>query len=195
MAKAYPSDRPEKQREYQKRYRAKHAAKLKEKRKTERALNPDYYRDWHLRNRYGVSLQEYSARLKEQAGRCAICGTEDSVRDSFDVDHDHVTGEVRGLLCLNCNVGLGSFKDSPVFLAEAVKYLSIKERQNVAKFYFRCKVNPTAAPLVLDTFWEAREMRDHPDYERIDEFGEVVVEEEDTAENRIPFAMGQKKRK
>lgn len=42
-------------------------------------------------------------------------------------------------------------------------------------FLFRCKSNPSAAPLKLDTAWEAREMSGHPDYERIDEFGELVV--------------------
>jgi hypothetical protein len=55
------------------------------------------------------------------------------------------------------------------------------------KFYFRCKTNPSAPPLVLDTYWEAQEMRNHPDYERIDEFGETIVEEGDEAENPIPF--------
>lgn len=55
------------------------------------------------------------------------------------------------------------------------------------KFYFRCKTNPSAPPLVLSTFWEAEEMKRHPDYERIDEFGEVIVSEADTAENRIPI--------
>jgi len=55
------------------------------------------------------------------------------------------------------------------------------------KFYFRCKTNPTAAPLVLESYWEAQEMRNHPDYERIDEFGEVIVDEADQAERPIPF--------
>jgi hypothetical protein len=62
------------------------------------------------------------------------------------------------------------------------------------KFYFRCKTNPTAAPLMLDSFWEAKEMKSHPDYERIDEFGEVIVDEQDNAENPIPFhSAGQKR--
>jgi hypothetical protein len=55
------------------------------------------------------------------------------------------------------------------------------------QFYFRCKTNPSAKPLVLESFWEAQEMRNHPDYERIDAFGEVIVGEEDQAENSIPF--------
>jgi hypothetical protein len=55
------------------------------------------------------------------------------------------------------------------------------------KFYFRCTSNPSAAPLVLDSYWEAQEMRNHPDYERIDEFGEVIIDEGEEAENPIPF--------
>ena len=55
------------------------------------------------------------------------------------------------------------------------------------KFYFRCKTNPSAPPLVLDSYWEAQEMKGHPDYERIDEFGEVIVDESEQAEHAIPF--------
>lgn len=55
------------------------------------------------------------------------------------------------------------------------------------KYYFRCTQNPSAKPLVLDTYWEMQEMLNHPDYERIDEFGEVIVDEKDVAENQIPL--------
>lgn len=54
-------------------------------------------------------------------------------------------------------------------------------------FAFRCKSNPDAPLLVLSTFWEAKEMRGHPDYERVDEFGDVVVDEEDRAAPSIPI--------
>lgn len=63
------------------------------------------------------------------------------------------------------------------------------------KYYFRCKANPNAAPLVLETYWEAQEMLNHPDYERIDEAGEVIVEEKDTAENQIPIEMALPRRR
>jgi len=55
------------------------------------------------------------------------------------------------------------------------------------RFYFRCKSNPNGPILTLDTFWEAQEMRNHPDYERIDEFGERVVDEQEQAERPIPL--------
>jgi hypothetical protein len=64
--------------------------------------------------------------LKEQGGVCKICGTDKpwSRSGKFTIDHDHATGRVRGLLCHNCNLGLGKFKDSIEFLRKAMEYLS-----------------------------------------------------------------------
>lgn len=56
-------------------------------------------------------------------------------------------------------------------------------------FYFRCKTNPNAPLLVLEHFWEAEEMKRHVDYERVDEHGAVVVYEDESAPNQIPFAV------
>ncbi|WP_229076470.1 endonuclease VII domain-containing protein [Actinoplanes sp. DH11] len=50
---------------------------------------------------------------------CAVCGADDPQH----VDHDHRTGWVRGILCFNCNGGLGQFRDDPVLLANAITYL------------------------------------------------------------------------
>jgi hypothetical protein len=60
-----------------------------------------------------------------QDGKCAICGVHEAYapRKRLAVDHDHRTGAIRGLLCGNCNVGLGQFKDSPELLAAAIRYL------------------------------------------------------------------------
>jgi len=76
-----------------------------------------------------VGLAEYNALLEIQGGVCAICGSDDPKTGgrSFAVDHDHVTGKVRGLLCSPCNRALGGFNDDPVRLQRAVDYL--KEEQ------------------------------------------------------------------
>jgi hypothetical protein len=72
--------------------------------------------------KYGLSLVEFAELLKAQGGRCAICGSTDwgktggSVRQWPNVDHDHATGQVRGLLCDRCNRGLGYFGDSAELL-------------------------------------------------------------------------------
>ncbi len=84
-----------------------------------------------LRRLYGMSLDDYEARLREQGGRCAICGGTDPQQKAgpngasdFVVDHDHSTGAVRGLLCGGCNTGLGLFRDDPVRLEAALRYLA-----------------------------------------------------------------------
>jgi hypothetical protein len=76
-------------------------------------------REYHSRRRYGIGQTEFDGLLAEQGGRCAICGG----ADPQHVDHDHRTGWVRGLLCFNCNGGLGQFKDDPKLLAGAYTYL------------------------------------------------------------------------
>lgn len=82
------------------------------------------YRRWHLKTRYGMQPYEYRVMLKAQDSRCAICRTDDPGRyDRFVVDHCHETGEIRGLLCHSCNLGLGKFKDDTVLLEAAVVYL------------------------------------------------------------------------
>jgi len=81
--------------------------------------------DLNLKRNYGISLAEYDKMLEEQEGECKICGTTDSQgKGRFHVDHCHITGEVRGLLCHNCNRGLGYFKDNITSLLEAVRYLN-----------------------------------------------------------------------
>ena len=49
------------------------------------------------------------------------------------------------------------------------------------KFYFLCKSNPRGPLLVLDTYWEAQEMKSHPDYQRVDEKGEPIIDQEEAS--------------
>jgi hypothetical protein len=76
-------------------------------------------REYHLRRRYGIGDREFQEMLAEQGGVCAICGA----ADPQHVDHDHRTGWLRGILCFNCNGGLGQFRDSADHLANAITYL------------------------------------------------------------------------
>lgn len=78
-----------------------------------------------LRRKYGLTLADYEEMLAGQGGVCAICGTDDpgGRHGRFNIDHDHASGEVRGLLCTSCNHGLGKFQDSPDLLEEAAAYL------------------------------------------------------------------------
>ena len=74
---------------------------------------------------YGITRAEYEAKLAEQGGKCAICKTSDwpGRHGVPAIDHDHKTGRFRGLLCSDCNVALGGFKDDVVRLYAAIDYL------------------------------------------------------------------------
>ena len=90
------------------------------------AKNKDRMRDARLRSVFGISLDEYAAMLSDQGGTCAICHKTCASTRGLAVDHDHQTGRVRGLLCMNCNNGLGHFKDDPDLFAAAAEYLRSK---------------------------------------------------------------------
>ena len=82
------------------------------------------YKSW-MKMRYGVTPERYADMLREQKARCAICGATESIgtRSSLVIDHSHVTGAVRGLLCSHCNMGLGFFHDNTESLFQALEYL------------------------------------------------------------------------
>lgn len=70
-----------------------------------------------------MSLAEYEGLHEAQSGLCLICGRPSKTDRLLAVDHDHTTGEVRGLLCNECNVGLGMFEDQPEWLERAAQYV------------------------------------------------------------------------
>lgn len=78
--------------------------------------------------KYGISLGEFNKMVEQQANLCALCKQPESVKPRLSVDHDHITGKVRGLLCHQCNVGLGHFHDSIRLLEAAQDYLQGKTR-------------------------------------------------------------------
>ena len=89
----------------------------------------EYDRAWNLNRKYGLTVEAYATLLASQGGVCATCkGTETHVHKSgkvkdLAVDHDHATGRVRGLLCFNCNQGIGRLKDDPALLRACADYL------------------------------------------------------------------------
>jgi hypothetical protein len=76
-------------------------------------------RNYHLRRRYGITAADADAMSAAQGGRCALCRE----RPAEHVDHDHLTGQVRGMLCFCCNQGLGNFRDRADVLQAAIGYL------------------------------------------------------------------------
>ena len=77
--------------------------------------------------KFGITVDEYNLLVEKQNNSCAICGKHKSEftgrGNNFHIDHCHTTGKVRGLLCSNCNTGLGQFKDNQVLLENAIQYL------------------------------------------------------------------------
>lgn len=85
----------------------------------------------NLEKNYGLTVEQYSALLGSQGGVCAICGNDEPAahgrtgkKFSLAVDHDHITGRVRGLLCQKCNRAIGLLGDAPDTLQRAIAYLA-----------------------------------------------------------------------
>ena len=74
-----------------------------------------YRRDWEIRKEFGISLEEYNRRKTP----CEICYSEINLH----LDHNHQTKQLRGFLCVNCNMGIGQFKDDIFKLQQAIIYL------------------------------------------------------------------------
>jgi len=101
-------------------YRAEHKDELKAYRYERREQDAGQ----HLQRAFDITLADYDAILEVQGSGCAICGkTPEENGRRLDVDHDHDTNEVRGLLCNSCNKAIGLFQDNPVYVRSAANYL------------------------------------------------------------------------
>lgn len=85
-----------------------------------RRENPERWKEIRIKHLYGLSPEQYERLKKRAGGRCQVCGE----KKKLDIDHDHKTGVVRGLLCRTCNTGIGLLKESPRVLEKARIYLS-----------------------------------------------------------------------
>lgn len=93
-------------------------------------------KDAQLSSLYGISLEAYKFLSKVQEEKCAICGDYPrGKRAILFVDHDHKTQQVRGLLCINCNAGIGQSKERPLLLQAAVQYLQPSANIKGEEFY------------------------------------------------------------
>lgn len=88
-----------------------------------RAANPEKVKEGYLKRLYGITLVDYDVLFKKQCGLCAIC-KQPPVAIYFHVDHDHSTNQIRGLLCRDCNTGIGLLKDDVDRLRQAIEYLT-----------------------------------------------------------------------
>ena len=138
-AKEWRKRNPEKAKEHSKRTREKNRSKIQVRQQEWRSDNLEYVkakgkkyyfehkdeiREYNWLKTYGITGEIYRAMLTAQSEVCAICGTLDPGKgEFFAIDHDHATSQIRGLLCVHCNVGLGHFNDDPKTMTKAIKYL------------------------------------------------------------------------
>ncbi len=86
--------------------------------KEKRDSDPDKTRGYSVKAQYGITLEEYN-KCMSKSKVCEICGTD----KRLCYDHNHNTGEFRGVLCHWCNSALGDFKDNKKILLNAIKFL------------------------------------------------------------------------
>ena len=93
-----------------------------EKMKNRLSNNPEHRRIQKFKI-YGLSHEDWLTMWKNQDGKCAICGKPFITPSDSCIDHNHETGENRGLLCNKCNLGLGHFNDDIKLMKKAIEYL------------------------------------------------------------------------
>lgn len=115
----------EQRREYLLKYYEKNREKRNAYQYAWKAKNPEKWkanqRKAALKRKFGITVEEYERFMVLQDRKCKICKMDG--QDTLAVDHDHKTGKIRGLLCGECNMGLGKFKDDPLLLEAAIEYL------------------------------------------------------------------------
>jgi hypothetical protein len=143
----YRESHKEEIRERARRWRESHKEQLNERARHKWQTNPDLREKRRVQNRlwqrrnvfkkvYGISWADYEVMFERQGGACAICKR---TGVTLCVDHCHLTGEVRGLLCSRCNCALGFCSDDPALLLAAAEYLqAARERQKAQNS--RCAV-------------------------------------------------------
>lgn len=126
-AERHPGRVRDQKADWYKRNRAKSLTRVAQWRKN----NPEGEFNGYLRRKYGLTREQYNTMLASQEGKCGICGGPPTGKSKngrahtrFDIDHDHVTKKVRGLLCHPCNVLLGQARDKVEILQAAILWLA-----------------------------------------------------------------------
>ena len=127
----------EQKKEYGKRYRNTHRSEINarqrryyyEHREEKKAYSQEHYRgrfEYYLKWRYGLTPEDYAYMLENQNHCCAVCGVcVDMLGKDLVVDHDHKTGQIRGLLCNPCNQAIGLLKEDKGLFLNVLSYLEV----------------------------------------------------------------------
>lgn len=88
----------------------------------------EYQRNWQLKVKFGITIDDYNKMLESQDYKCGICERHmTEFNKNLGVDHNHKTGDIRGLLCQFCNTGLGLFREDLNLIKKVCNYI---ERYN-----------------------------------------------------------------
>ncbi len=135
--------------EYNSAYREENKDRLKQQSKKHYSENSEYYKEkarcwkasnavkkkildrkYHLKHKYGITIEQYESMLESQNGLCKLCGKPEWIKANFSedirllsVDHCHDTGRIRGLLCGNCNTAIGILGDTEQSIERVYKYM------------------------------------------------------------------------
>lgn len=83
----------------------------------------DWVRDRSLKKNYGISLEQFNSMFETQGKCCAICKRKELKGNNWAVDHDHITGRIRGILCNNCNTSIGLLEENRTAIIRMAEYL------------------------------------------------------------------------
>lgn len=128
--KDWRSRNPQKVKTLRENYYSNNKARLDAKSAEWRANHPERTKDFYRKSVFGLDAETYRTRMAQQQHRCAVCRRKFGNKFRPHVDHNHGTGEFRGLLCRDCNLMLGYARDRMVILLRAVRYLG-KYRTNI----------------------------------------------------------------
>ena len=118
------SHRKKKKTEYNSKYSKKNRVKMNNTLKSWSKENPDKVKNYVLKRKYNLTVEDYNKMFEEQKGCCYICGRHQSLfNKALHVDHCHDTKIIRKLLCVRCNNGLGFLDDDIDKLSKCIEYI------------------------------------------------------------------------
>jgi len=106
-----------------KEWRNKNKEKVIEYRKQYSKTNKKIIKEYSLKNTYGITVEQHKQMFVSQNGRCAICNKQFIKSKDIHIDHNHITGQIRQLLCSHCNTAIGLLKEDTYILNNAIQYL------------------------------------------------------------------------
>jgi len=123
--KEYYNTHKEKILAYQKEYNCNHREKRNAYIREYRHTHKEKIKNYNLKSNHGLSITEFDNLLLAQDNKCLICGQPLDLLNPklIHIDHNHLTGKVRGILCNKCNMAIGLLRDNPEYIRNALEYL------------------------------------------------------------------------